>query len=784
MSDRHPAYASGFWLRLVGSLFFAVFLHAGPATAVAQLGGPLPTELADNVRVDEPDPAVRNKLEQIRVNIDERQWDEAIEGLRELMENHGQRLLRLDERRFVPLREFGHMQLTGMPAEGRALYRGRVDALAKRWLNDGLQYRDIELVQRVVDELFASSFGDDALLALGEMALERGEHQNARAYWERIGPELRSADGLPLWVARRDKSSSNDKGEPPSAPNIPGASWLAYPDTDLDLADVRARLVLVSLVEGALERAKVEYASFVERHGDARGRLAGRDGLFRETLAQLLNAAEQWPVPTEATLATTFGGTPTRNFIPPGALALRGLAWAKPIPFSVTWEADSEWSRRIGLPHGYRVGEDVKRLLSYYPIVVGDLVVFHDLQAIYVFDLRTGKPAWRQNDPKMRPGQVYPRAPLNPDAGRVSHTFGVPRFTATVNGSLLFVRLGSQATGWPETRTPDKRGSLVILDLAQEGKLIAEVPPENDRWSFEGPPVCDGSRFYVAMRYNDVRPQSHVACFEIVTTSSTAGSIHKPVMRWRQMICAAESPARGGAEEISHNMLTLAEGTLYLNTNLAAVACLSAEDGSIHWVTTYPRAKQSDNSAHFFRDLNPCVYHRGTLYVAPTDSPQVFAIDAMTGMLRWATTPSALAEVVHLLGVAEGNLIASGKQLWWLDAETGKTITTFPDPLNSNQAKPFGRGLLMGDVVLWPTRQELCVFFQKQSPSIDANTKPAMPRDPIQWIDYSNHLGGGNLIAAGDYILLATPDKLWAFGPRLEENRVTSFEASVRPANE
>jgi outer membrane protein assembly factor BamB len=346
----------------------------------------------------------------------------------------------------------------------------------------------------------------------------------------------------------------------------------------------------------------------------------------------------------------------------------------------------------------------------------------------------------------------------------------MPRFTATVHGSYLFVRLGSQVTSWPETRIDDdNRSALVILDLAQQGKLIATVQPDNDRWSFEGPPVCDGARFCIAMRYNDVRPQSHVACYELVTTSGVAGTVHIPRLRWRRMICSAESPARGSVEEITHNMLTLVDGTLYLNTNLGAVASLSADDGHIHWLSTYPRATASEGKGYLTRDLNPCVYHRSTLYVAPTDSPQVFAIDAMTGLVRWATLPNATDDVVQLLGVAAGSLIASGTQLWWLDAETGKVVTTFPPTMEISQAQPRGRGLLKGDVVVWPTRHRLYVFNQKQSPSNDANTLPAMPREPIRLADYDDKISGGNVLAAGEYTLLASTDRLWVFGPRVKE---------------
>jgi hypothetical protein len=121
---------------------------------------------------------------------------------------------------------------------------------------------------------------------------------------------------------------------------------------------------------------------------------------------------------------------------------------------------------------------------------------------------------------------------------------------------------------------------------------------------------------------------------------------------------------------------------------------------------------------------------------------------------------------VHLLGVAQGSLIVSGSQLWWLDAQTGKVVMTFPPSMEVAQAEPRGRGLLSGDVVVWPTRNELWVFNQKQSPSTGANTLPAMPREPISLAPYDQQLSGGNLVSAGEYTLLATADKLWAFGPR------------------
>ena len=758
-----------------------LFAALPPGDLAAQLFQHTHVELTDAIRVDEPAPMVANQLQRVRVNIAQGQWDAGIEGLRQLMENHGERMVRLDSR-FISLRELGHRKLTRLPPQGLALYRGRVDPQAERWYDEGLKNRDTTVLARVVDELFASSFGDDALMTLGEIYLERGDFQRARESWERISPKFRSADGLPLWVVHRSAAATKTSrpapvAEPPSPEVDSRALWLAYPDTDLNLADVRARLVLVSLLEGARERAESEYRLFVELHGDEAGRLAGRQGVYRETLAAVFDAAKDWPSPELPETGTTFAGGATRNFIASGDFALRSLAWVEPIALPKKWQAHQETSKRFGLPE-HRVAEDYQNLLSYHPLVVGDLVVLHDLERIFVYDLRTGRPAWENVGLKLSPGQVYPRGGATESgAGQhIAHALGVPRFTATVHGSYLLVRLGSQVTSWPETSAAENRSRLVVLDLAQQGKLIAEIKPENDRLSFEGPPLCDGSRIYVAMRQNDVRPQSHVACYELLATTGSSGTTYTPRLRWRRMICAAESPARASADEITHNLLTLVEETLYLNTNLGAVASLSAEDGRIHWISTYPRSKEGDDKAHLFRDLNPCLYHRGTLYVAPTDTPQVFALDALTGLVRWATAPKPTSNVVHLLGVAEGSLIASGRSLWWLDAETGKFVIAFPDSANPGQAQPFGRGLLMGDLVVWPTRQELYVFDQQQSPATGANARPTMPREPIRIADYDNRLSGGNLVATGQYILLATADTLWAFGPKITENQTAKSD--------
>jgi outer membrane protein assembly factor BamB len=262
-----------------------------------------------------------------------------------------------------------------------------------------------------------------------------------------------------------------------------------------------------------------------------------------------------------------------------------------------------------------------------------------------------------------------------------------------------------------------------------------------------------------------VHPQAHVACLD-----TQSGK-----MRWRRWVCSAETPAQGLSEEITHNLLTMHGGTLYYNTNLGAVAAISARDGQIQWLRLYPRAPGGDRmrrAAHFYRDLTPCVYDRGYVYVAPSDAARILALDAATGELRWETT---LAEdTVHLLGVVEGKLVATGDKIWWFNVASGKPVR-LPWPLDKPAG--FGRGAIVDHLVFWPTRERVHVFDAR---SCDEE------RQPIELVRAHN-AQGGNIIVADNYFLVVSSDTLYAFEqsppPKPAERQARASDDRLRAGN-
>lgn len=719
----------------------AVFLVAGLSSAgqtplaLAQVAGIVPSsqfELVDTVQLDRVDNAVPGQLERAKALLADHQWDEAVEIFRQLAESSEGKLLGVTDRRFVSLREWCQMQLAALPPEALKLYRARVDPAAKKWYEQGVAERNRSLLQNVVDQAFASSHGDSALMALGQIALESGDYAAARWAWERIVPAT----------------------PPPGMPR----NWPGYPDTNLDLASVRARLVLVSILEGSSSRAKAELAEFARLHPDARGRLGTQEGKYADLLRTLLAESLTWP-PLEEKRGTgslsrngpegavqkanlspfspldwpTFAGNMQRNRIAPQLVDIGVAAWRVPLCTAVA-PADRPAEPRM-------IGENPREPLSFYPVLVNNIVLSNDSQRILAVRLDSGKPAWGQSTVIYQSelaGVVTP--PVPPD------TLGTPRFTMTAFGNRLFARMGSPVTGQTQDVTTTIRpGHLVCLDLAAEGRLLWKAVPE-EGWAFEGSPVVDSRGVYVAMRRQDIRPQAFVACFDPDTGR----------LRWRRFVCGAETPARGVFCEITHNLLTLSGGTLYYNTNLGAVAALGTAEGQPRWISLYPRARRGDlakPAPHWRRDLNPCVFHNGTLLVAPADSPRILAIDADTGQTLWQTG-SEVEDASHLLGVAGDWLIAGGSKLYWIslkDEDRGRVKHVWPD---GPDAPGYGCGLLAGDSVLWTTRDNLYVFDQ-------------LSAQPRRIVDLSDHgISGGNLLSAAGRLLIATETELIAIGSR------------------
>jgi hypothetical protein len=97
-------------------------------------------------------------------------------------------------------------------------------------------------------------------------------------------------------------------------------------------------------------------------------------------------------------------------------------------------------------------------------------------------------------------------------------------------------------------------------------------------------------------------------------------------------------------------------------------------------------------------------------------------------------------------------LVASGDRLYWIglgQPNPGRIRRVWPQGAES---LGYGRGVLAGDCILWPTREK--IYVSDQQTGRLRREIALLPRG----------LTGGNLLVAGDQLLIATGDELVALG--------------------
>lgn len=700
-----------FALILLGTVCFS----SKVSLAQPEQRGTLP-KVRESVSLDVNN-TVLKKMGSVRDYLLEKQWADAVDILMQISDEYGDSLYPESTGRYLRVSEYCQNLLAGFPREAILIYREKVDPRAKRWFEQARAESSEQPLLNIVEQALMSSYGDDALYRLGEIAWEQGALSQARFYWRKLIP------GVSV------EQQSHDAGV------------FQYPDTDLSIPEILARLILVSYFEGDFKRAQFELSVFRERYSEASGTLAGKQGNYVALLSSILADRALVSLPESRGEMRTFAGNQRRNYRSEKKVEVGAMAWE----FEIPTKGFTDYFRKPAF----------KRPIppSFFPVIHREHVFINDSERIYGLNWKSGLPAWsteKEASPVIYPSRVggVPRLPFRP-------VVGVPRYTMTVAEGRLYARMGSPVTSVAKDERLGLFSELVCLDLDQgQGKLLwklssAQLREQDFVWSFEGAPVISGSRLFVVLHRGFPEVQTNVACFSTETGE----------LLWNQKVCLALRNIEEGINYISHLLLTLAEGQLYLATDMGAIAALDSRDGKINWIMTYSSREdvtKKELSDHMKTGLTPCLYDRGILFVAPQDSNQLMAIDADTGLLFWQR--ELPEQVRSLLGVNQSTLIASGNQLLGIDRASGalRWKVGSHDP----EGFGFGRGLLAGDSVYWPLREEILMV----------NADQGFLEQKIALRDLHGE-SGGNLVIVGERLLIAQPQKITVFG---NDSRVRS----------
>lgn len=750
---------------------------------------------------------VRRLTLQFNALVEDEAWDEAIDLIERLASEHGDELLKApssqgdastDPRyagpiRYVPVATRCQQLLADLPPAGRQAYRDRVERSARRRLDDALVRLDEPAIARIADGYAATAAAADALLAQGELALERGDFAAARRCYTRLTPLASDPWGRPA-------AATLAALDPNADPDRLAEAWSAFPRPD-DLMRVDgegasheavalSRLALVSIRAGDLRRAEAELRLLRAVAPDAVGRLGGREQPLADALQEMLTASRVAP-----------GGTSSDE-----PVVAWSWAWRTPVPSPLPGSLTQATStgrqfigRQVWANAAGRLIVDAPSITNnpegpaaptLQPYVAGDTAYFVDNQGLQRLDLATVEitRVYLPGESPSEPRQPAPaavdlaarRAPrgvvigggmvrIDPRLGQGAVARSMirrPRLQPSllVEGGVLYGVLSSPVManrrGVPLTGVPGEK--LIGVDLEQPSNQVVEintVRPKGERpvtpnatreFGFGGPPVVRGDRLFVPLARRGVRSDVAVACYELPSGR----------LRWRTEL--------GSGEPIQLSLqpepvaLTLSGDAVYVATNLGATAALDAAEGRVRWIATYARRPGKPNSLIGMRQTTPVQkpLHRAFVFgdavvAAPADSPRLLAWDAGSGRPLWdAPRPDPDAAIVGALNDGEGAVVVvAGERVASFDPLTGERHFLWPESRRSG-LRGVGVAALVGAELFWPTRDALYAI----DPRTGRFTRSPIDLSPIGGT-------GANLVATVRGLLVCGRDQVGLLGP-------------------
>ena len=596
------------------------------AAAVALLQGVVPVR-SDGAQIalpiqqsslyTETDRDADKLLEAARKAARAKRWRQAIDAFQQaadfVAKDHAQPLVPspADPAVLVPIQQAAALELARLPRAALELYRQGRDAEAKELVTRAVAAKDAARLAAVARRYLATSWGDDALAALGAIALDRGDHVAALAAWQRL--------------------------------------LHACPDPTVSIPLIRARMWLCCRALGRDREARAIARDLLARHPHHILPLGNKPTPLAEFLKHPAAVAaapplDDWPL---------LGGDASRARLPRGIQEVGERAWTFRVPGAPVADAGRRAYERRRLPVPY---------VLHATVADGRLFVATDA-VVQARDATTGRLLWMYPDAPAPPGTV------RPDETTHAVACGDGRAVARLTEGILAFDAATGRVLWRHSFAQPRPAAKQANDKPKdddEDELPAELGTKLA--VLATPPVVAAGRVVFGITHLEEEARASVVALDAATGQLLWRTFvcSRTVPAFLGMGAAASPPAVAGST-VYHSTNLGAIAALDLATG--SVRWLR------RYTAFTGRLRQSIIERNGRWANNPPLVAGASVFAAPQDCARLLALDAVDGSAIWSVPRAGGRYVVGLdgaaLAVVGRRAVAldghTGKRLWATD---------------------------------------------------------------------------------------------------------------------
>lgn len=638
-------------------------------------------------------------LRKARERIERGDWSGAAAAYHEIATKYADYVMPDGRRRFVGVQRYIHLEIAQWPPEGLAAYRTSVDRTASTALEQAQARRDSSALLSVAQLYFATRHGAAAQDAAGELAMESGDFEAARQWYEEL---------LTLHP---------DRGEFDAQWRAKAAMCEAWQG---DAGALRK-------LAGDFENSKLPV---VVRWGGIERPI----GRFASDMLAELDA--QQPATTQSKYASVdafCGGPNRRAFFSTNASAEASL-WRCRVFHADDDATDRDMHAENGADFElYLRSVRSGRWLTSMPVYADERVFICDGRSVCCIE--TNRPeqlAWRYSSGE---AARAPRPWISEDEPPEQHTL------LHADGRI-YAHLTREPAGADDDAA--RRASMLVCIDAATGQLIwknelAGLASRFEELSLDGAPILHRGRLLTIARRR--KGFGFEACLLVCFDPKTGKLLYSTHV----------GEAATGSYGYTHptRSYVAAQGDrVFVHSNLGTIAAISASTGRTVWLRTYSSryadATEAAWPTRFGQPIRswqyqPAMIWRDTVVCAPMDMDAMLILDQATGETKRTVPLERLFNPECFLGIDGDRLLSVGGQVVCYDL--ARDEIAWQRPLA--EGRIFGRGAVSTTGVYVPTTTALLRYALDGGPA-------AVHRWSIEH--------AGNILPTADQIIVASAD--------------------------